>query len=88
MVDAIRITEKAIGTADYSLTAAEEKSLHFRRSLFASKEIAAGEKFTHENVRVLRPAVGLAPKQLPSVIGTAAVCDIPFGTPLSQEHLS
>ncbi|MDB4272750.1 pseudaminic acid synthase [Akkermansiaceae bacterium] len=87
MAEAIRITEKAIGSADYSLTKAEEKSLRFRRSLFASRDIAAGEKFTPENVRVIRPGDGLAPKNLPSVLGKTASCDIPFGTPLSTDHL-
>ncbi|MGJ8697650.1 MAG: pseudaminic acid synthase [Verrucomicrobiaceae bacterium] len=86
MVDAIRIAEKAIGTADYTLTAAEEKSLRFRRSLFASQDIAQGEELTAQNVRVIRPGDGLAPKHLPAVLGKHAAQPIPRGTPLDWAH--
>ncbi|MDB4363898.1 pseudaminic acid synthase [Akkermansiaceae bacterium] len=88
MVDAIRMTEKAIGTADYSLTAAEEKSLHFRRSLFVTEDVKKGDVFTKDNVRVLRPASGMEPKHFYDVIGKTATEDLERGTPLASEHIS
>lgn len=88
MVDAIRIAEKTIGTADYSLTAAEQKSLRFRRSLFVAEDIKKGDLFTAENIRVIRPGDGIAPKNYHEVIGKTAHCDIERGTPLAWDHLS
>jgi pseudaminic acid synthase len=88
MVDAIRIAEKTIGTADYSLTAAEQKSLRFRRSLFVAGDIKKGDLFTTENVRVIRPGDGIAPQHFHDVIGKTANSAIKRGTPLAWDHIS
>lgn len=88
MVDAIRVAEKALGAVNYELTAGEAASRVFRRSLFVVKDMKAGEKFTEENVRVIRPGYGLAPKHLPEVLGKTATRDIPRGTPLAWDMVS
>ena len=83
-------TERAwqsLGTVNYGPTAAEQKSLLFRRSLYVVKDIQAGEEFTSENVRAIRPGLGLAPKFLPQVLGHKASRVITRGTPLSLELL-
>jgi len=49
------------------------------------RDVAAGEEFSHENVRSIRPAHGLPPKFLPEVIGRRAVRAIERGTPLSWD---
>lgn len=85
MAEAIRIAEKAIGTADYSRTKAEEKSLAFRRSLFASEDIPAGAPCTPDNVRVIRPADGLEPKHYREVLTKSARQTIPRGTPITWD---
>ena len=59
----------------------------FRRSLYAVKDIAAGEVFTESNIRSIRPGFGLPPKLLPEVLGKRAACGIARGTPLKSEHL-
>ncbi|MHC4308527.1 MAG: pseudaminic acid synthase [Planctomycetota bacterium] len=83
MVEAIRITEKALGDVHYDVTEHEAVSRIFRRSLFVVQDIRAGETFTSENVRSIRPGYGLHPRYLDEVIGQCASSDIERGTPLS-----
>ncbi|GAA5495482.1 pseudaminic acid synthase [Rubritalea halochordaticola] len=88
MVSSVRAAQSAIGTPSYQLTPSQEASRMFRRSLFAVKNIAAGETFTTENIRSIRPAHGLPPKDLPKILGKTATNFIPFGTPLSWDIIS
>jgi len=82
MVDAIRTTEKALGSISYGLSEKEMRMRMFRRSLYVTSNICAGESFTVQNVRSIRPANGLSPKHLAEVVGRRAACDITAGTPL------
>jgi N-acetylneuraminate synthase len=88
MVEAIRTAEKALGTVNYEVTEREAGSRAFRRSLFVVQDIKAGDIFTEECVRSIRPAHGLSPKWLPEVLGRRAACDIKRGTPLSADLLA
>jgi N-acetylneuraminate synthase len=85
MVEAIRTVEKALGKVHYGITEQEAKSRVFRRSLWVVKDMKAGEMFTEENVRSIRPGYGLHPRHLNDVLGRRAVRDIKRGTPLSWE---
>jgi pseudaminic acid synthase len=85
MVRAIRVAEAALGSVHYGLSPAEAKSRVFRRSLFAVVDIAAGEPFTEQNVRSIRPGHGLPPKELPKVLGKRAARAIVRGEPLSWD---
>ena len=87
MIDAIRVTEKAIGKVNYELTQKEQASKVFRRSLFVVKDIKEGEKFTQTNVRSIRPGYGLPPKHINAILGKVSKTNITAGTPLSWEHL-
>ena len=62
MVDQIRLTESALGSVTYEMTEKKLKARQFSRSLYAVKDIAPGEPFTNENVRSVRPGLGLSPK--------------------------
>jgi pseudaminic acid synthase len=88
MVDAIRAAEKALGEVRFEVSQPETKSRVFRRSLFVVKDMKAGEVFTEENVRSIRPGYGLHPRHLKEVLGKRAAQDIPQGTPLSQKLIS
>lgn len=77
----------ALGRVSYGASEAEQKSLAFRRSLYAVKDIAQGERFTAENVRAIRPGFGLPPKYLDHVIGKTASRNVAKGTPLSWDIL-
>lgn len=85
MVRAIRDCERAMGKVSYELSQAEMDSRNTRKSIFVSSDIKAGEILTPDNIRVVRPAYGLAPKYYEEVLGKVAVKDIEFGTPLSWE---
>jgi N-acetylneuraminate synthase len=85
MVQAVREAEKAQGRVSYEVTARERSSHIFRRSLFVVRDMQAGESFTSENVRSIRPAHGLHPRHLPEMLGRRARCAIARGTPLTWE---
>jgi N-acetylneuraminate synthase len=83
MVEAVRTTEKALGTVHYGVSEREASSRVFRRSLFVVEDIKAGEVFTPENVRSIRPGYGLHTRYLDDVLGRRATRDVERGTPLS-----
>ncbi len=88
MVEAIRLAEKELGEVGYDTGIEQAKSLKHRRSLFAVKDIKAGEAFTEENIRSIRPADGLHPRYLKEVLGRRAAMNIKRGTPLKLEMVS
>lgn len=85
MVKDIRQAELAVGRVNYGPTPGEEGNLAFRRSLFVVRDMKAGELFSEENVRVIRPSCGLAPRYYEEVLGKRAAGDIKRGTPLVWE---
>lgn len=87
MVEAIRAAEKALGTVRYGSTYREANSQIFRRSLFVVKDMKAGEVFTEEKVRSIRPGYGLPSKYLKDVLGRRAARDIARGTPVDWDLL-
>lgn len=88
MVEAIRVTEKAVGRVSYGITEREQASRVFRRSLFVVKDTRAGEVFTEENVRSIRPGYGLHTRYLDEVLGRRAAQTIVKGTPLGWPLIS
>ncbi len=74
---------QALGKVAYGATEVEKKSLVFRRSLYVVKGVRAGEVFTRENVRSIRPGHGLSPRYLETILGRKAVRDLERGTPLA-----
>lgn len=73
---------QALGTVQCEPTTSEIASRRFKRSIYVTRPIAAGERLTTDNIRVIRPGDGLAPKHWDSVLGATAARDLPFGTPL------
>jgi pseudaminic acid synthase len=82
MVDAVRTAERALGTVHYGGSPDEAASRVFRRSLFVVQNVRAGEAFTPQNVRSIRPGHGLHPRHLDDVLTRHASRDIARGTPL------
>lgn len=83
-------TERAwqsLGRVKYGPTKSEEKSLRFRRSLYIVKDVKEGQVLNLENVRAIRPGLGLPPKNLDLILGKRVKMDIKTGTPLSWDHI-
>ena len=85
MVDAVRTTEKALGSVRYGSGRQESNSSVFRRSLFVVEDMKAGDTFTDRNVRSIRPGHGLSPKFSKDIIDCTASRDILRGSPLRWE---
>lgn len=83
-------TERAwqsLGTVQYGIQPTENKSLLFKRSIYAVKDIQPGEKLSYENIRVIRPGDGLHPRYFEQLIGTTARVSLNKGTPLSWDKI-
>ena len=81
-------TERAwqsLGKVNYGPTEAETKSLMFRRSIYVAQDIQAGEQFTAENIRVVRPGFGLHPRFYEQLIGKVSPIALTAGTPFNWE---
>lgn len=78
---------QSLGNIYYGILPAEQKSLNYKRSLYAIKDISEGEKFSKENVRVIRPGDGLHPKYYDIFLGKTAKKRIAKGTPLTFDLL-
>lgn len=83
-------TERAwqsLGKVSYGPTSPEKDSIKFRRSLYIGEDLKAGDILTENNVRNVRPGLGLPPKYFDLVLGKAIKQDVQKGTPLSWELL-
>lgn len=78
---------QALGQVSYGPTDAEKKSMQFRRSLYVVKDLEAGDVITRENVRAIRPGLGLPPKYLEQVLGRTVKHDLKRGTALAWRLL-
>jgi N-acetylneuraminate synthase len=78
---------EALGTISYGVSPEEIDSLKFRRSLYVVEDIAAGELLSRDNVRAIRPGLGLAPKYLDVLIGMPVHHPLKRGAPLTWDAL-
>ncbi|MCF8185737.1 MAG: pseudaminic acid synthase [Sulfuritalea sp.] len=79
---------QALGKVSYGTTEAEKKSIVFRRSLYVVQDIKAGDVLTKENVRAIRPGLGLPTKYLDVVLGKKLKQDVKRGTGLDWDLLA
>ncbi|MEJ7645270.1 MAG: pseudaminic acid synthase [Chryseolinea sp.] len=77
----------AMGEISYGVQKVEQKSLQFKRSMYAVKNIEAGEKFSKENVRVIRPGNGMKPMFYDIILGRQASKPLKAGTPLTWDNI-
>jgi pseudaminic acid synthase len=75
----------ALGRAHYDVLGSERGNLQFRRSLYISADVRAGEPITRANVRSVRPGLGLPPGELDAVLGRRAARDLARGEPLAWD---
>lgn len=82
LCEASRDAALAIGHVSYQRSESERGNMIFRRSIYAVKDIAEGENFTKENIRVIRPGYGAKPKEYNNLLGAVSTKKILRGTPL------
>ncbi len=90
MVEETRLLERALGSSDKFVAGNEaQTAIVQRRCLRAAREIHAGEMLTRDMIDVLRPATpgAIKPSEIPEVLGTRALCDIPLGKELRWTDL-
>lgn len=87
MVQAVRDTEKLLGTVTYEMTEKKEKSRASRRSLFVVEDMKQGEIITESNVRSIRPGNGLHPKYFKDILGKKVLKNLKFGTALNFKDI-
>ena len=75
----------AMGQVQYGVQKAEEKSKAFKRSIYISKDLKAGDQLTMDNLKIIRPGNGLETRYLDMVLGRKLQKDVRAGTPLTWE---
>lgn len=73
---------QALGNVNYGPTESEKKSIQFRRSLYVVQDLKSGDLLTRENVRAIRPGLGLPTKYMDYVLGKTVNQDVKRGTAL------
>ncbi|MCY4328607.1 MAG: pseudaminic acid synthase [Endozoicomonadaceae bacterium] len=76
---------RALGTPGYECKSVEKSSIKFRRSIYFTKNLQAGEIITKEHIRRIRPGFGLAPKYYQELLGKTAKYEIERGTATSWD---
>lgn len=79
---------QARGGVRYGVSASEKGSVQFRRSLYVVSDLKAGDILSADNIRAIRPGLGLAPKFTDQVLGRRAKVAIARGTPLNWDLLA
>jgi len=82
-----KVAWQALGKVNYERKESEKGNMVFRRSLYVVKDIKAGECFTHENVRSIRPGYGIKPKFLRNIIGKKVSEDLERGTSIDEKYI-
>jgi N-acetylneuraminate synthase len=76
---------QALGGVSYGPTEAEQASLQYRRSLYVAQDMKAGDVFTEENLRRIRPGLGLSSKYYHLLLGRRVKSDVTKGMPVSWD---
>jgi len=82
LVEQTKRAWQSLGKVFVAPTEAEKPSIMFRRSLYVVKDMKAGDVLNKENVRAIRPGLGLSPKEFDRVVGKKVKYDVKRGTPL------
>lgn len=77
----------SVGSVVYGGAEIEKKSLKFRRSLYIAKSVKQGDVLTEENLRIVRPGYGLAPKNIDVLLGRKVNRDLAAGTAMKWEFI-
>ena len=87
LVQEAKAAHTALGSIKYGISEQEQKSLQFRRSLYIVEDMQAGDVITEENMRSIRPGLGLPPKYYEILLGKRVKYDIKRGTAVTWDML-
>ena len=85
--DQLLESHMSIGKIRYGATKNEQPYLKFRRSIYCSSNILKGEKFTKNNIKIVRPSLGIEPKHFEKILGKLAKRDLKFATALKWKYI-
>lgn len=85
LVEESRKVRQAVGSVHYGPTEHERPSLQYRRSLYIVQDLKAGDALTPENLRAIRPGLGLSPKHYAELLGRTVKTGVRRGTPMTWE---
>lgn len=74
---------QSVGNPKWSMQPSETESRRLRRSLYVVKNVKSGDEITSENLRAIRPGLGLNPSYFDSLIGKKFNQEVKIGTPMS-----
>lgn len=78
----------ALGKVDYDRKSSEQGNVKFRRSLYFTKSLAAGETISADAIRSVRPGFGAAPRNLPIIIGKKVITSVSKNSPVIINNIS
>lgn len=87
MINEVNVAVSSLGKVHYGLTEDEKRSSVFRRSIYFVKDIQEGQKITCDDIRIIRPGLGLFPKFYDEVLGKTVKMNCKRGTPVKMELL-
>ncbi len=79
---------EAMGDGKRLKPSVQDANRVFRRSVYCVADIKAGDVFSKENIRCIRPGLGLPPERFDDLLGKTAASDIEYGTPIEEAHIS
>jgi N-acetylneuraminate synthase len=85
LVESARSARDAIGSVSYGPVSSEKNSVQFRRSIYVVEDVETGQELTTENIRIIRPGYGLAPKHFDLLLGRKVNQDVKAGTALNWD---
>lgn len=88
LVEETKAVWESLGKVTFDLSESEKKSVQFKRSIYVVKDMKEGEVFTYENLRIIRPGFGLAPKHFDEIIGKTAKKSLSRGSSLSWDQIN
>jgi N-acetylneuraminate synthase len=78
---------QGLGKISYGATEKEKSSLQYRRSLYVAQDLQAGDLLSTDNLKAVRPGLGLPPKYYDVLLGKRINCNVKKGTPLNWDMI-
>jgi pseudaminic acid synthase len=86
--DQSKIISKSLGKIEYDGKKVDRYSLQFKRSIYTCKDVHAGEKFTKNNLKIIRPRFGVLPIYYKNLLNRKSPFNLKSGQPITQNILT